>query len=173
MPSPPFSSKNTAMRKLPPVAEQFIEDFGLALAAEGLSRIAGRLLGLILMLDDGGDLETLARQLRVSRASISTNTRLLESVGAIERHSIPGQRRIVYRTARIPQNRAMEAISWRMRRTADIVREARSKLPKEMAAANARLKRVEEHYDKRIAMVDAVVRELEQGSAPKARRRAR
>src|SRR5262245_35737702 len=110
------------MRKLPPVAEQFIEDFGLALAAEGLSRIAGRLLGLILMLDDGADLESLARQLRVSRASISTNTRMLESIGAIERYSIPGQRRILYRAVRTPQNRSMEAMAWRMRRTGDIVR---------------------------------------------------
>ena len=71
------------MRKLPPVARHFIEEFGLALASEGLSRTAGRLLGLILMLDDGGDLDFLATELHVSRASISTNTRLLESIGAM------------------------------------------------------------------------------------------
>lgn len=52
------------MQKLPPVAERFIEDFGLSLASQGFSRTAGRLLGLILMLDDGGDLESLAAHLR-------------------------------------------------------------------------------------------------------------
>src|SRR5262249_15791681 len=88
------------MQKLPPVAGRFIEDFGLSLASQGFSRTAGRLLGLILMLDDGGDLESLAAHLRVSRASVSTNSRLLESIGAIERHSVPGRRRMVYRASR-------------------------------------------------------------------------
>src|SRR5262245_30957585 len=120
MPKPP---------KLPPVAHHFIEDFGLELASQGLSRTAGRLLGLILMLDDGGDLDYLAKELHVSRASISTNTRLLESIGAIERRSVPGQRRIVYRAARTQQDRAIEAIVMRMRRTLDVLLEARQQLP--------------------------------------------
>src|SRR5262252_5919307 len=149
------------MRKLPPVAERFIEDFGLCLASQGLPRTAGRLLGLILMLDEGGDLESLAAQLRVSRASISTNTRLLESIGAIERHSIPGRRRMVYRAARTPQNRAMEAMMWRMRRTLDVLGEARRELPKEMQGANDRLKRVEDYYERIIAATEAVLKQLE------------
>ena len=160
------------MARLPPVAERFIEDFGLALASEGLSRTAGRLLGLILMLDDGADLDSLAGHLHVSRASISTNTRLLESLGAIERYSVPGQRRMIYRAARTPQNRAMEAMVWRMRRTADIVREARHRLPKAMAAANARLKRVEDHYAKMIAAADEAVKSVG-GDATAARSRRR
>jgi DNA-binding transcriptional regulator GbsR (MarR family) len=155
------------VKKLPPVAEQFIEDFGLALEAEGLPRTAGRLIGLILMLDEGGDLETLAHQLRVSRASISTNTRMLESVGAIERYTIPGKRRIVYRSARIPQNRQMEAMGWRMRRTADIVRATRRQLPKEMAGANERLKRVEDYYDSMLAVVDSVLKKIERTARAK------
>jgi hypothetical protein len=32
------------MQKLPPVAERFIEDFGLSLDSQGFSRTAGRLL---------------------------------------------------------------------------------------------------------------------------------
>ena len=119
--------------QLPPTVHRFIEDFGLALASQGLSRIAGRLLGLILLLDEGGDLDYLAHELHVSRASISTNTRLLESIGAIERQSVPGRRRIVYRAARTQQDRAIEAIVMRMRRTLDVVVDARRQLPPRMA----------------------------------------
>jgi len=158
------------MRKFPPIAERFIEDFGLSLASQGLPRTAGRLLGLILMLDEGGDLESLAAQLRVSRASISTNTRLLESIGAIERQTIPGRRRMVYRSARTPQNRAMEAMLSRMHRTLDIVREARRELPKEMQGANDRLKRVQNYYEKIIAATNAVLKELESKNTPRRRR---
>jgi DNA-binding transcriptional regulator GbsR (MarR family) len=159
------------MKKLPLVAERFIEDFGLSLASQGMPRTAARLLGLVLMLDEGADLESLAAQLRVSRASISTNTRLLESIGAIERHSIPGQRRIVYRAARTPQNRAMEAMVWRMRRTLDIIRETRRQLPKQMQGANERLERVQSFYERTIAATEAVVRELESRDTPKRGRR--
>jgi DNA-binding transcriptional regulator GbsR (MarR family) len=159
------------MRRLPPIAERFIEDFGLSLAAQGLPRTAGRLLGLILMLDDGGDLESLAAQLRVSRASISTNTRLLESIGAIERYSVPGQRRMVYRSARTPQNRAMEAMQLRMRRTLDVVLDARRDLPREMRGANERLKRVQSYYERTLAATDAILKDLERESAPVRRRR--
>lgn len=161
------------MQKLPPVAERFIEAFGLALASQGLPRTAGRLLALILMLDDGGDLESLARQLHVSRASISTNTRLLESLGAIERHSVLGQRRSVYRASQTPQNRSMEAMVWRMRRAQDILRETRGQLPKEMAGANARLKRVEDFYEKSIAATEAALRQLDRSTQPPRRSRAR
>jgi DNA-binding transcriptional regulator GbsR (MarR family) len=145
------------MRKLPPIAHQFIEDFGLALASEGLSRTAGRLLGLVLMLDEGGDLDFLATELHVSRASISTNTRLLESIGAIERHSIPGQRRIVYRAAKHEHDRAMEAILMRMRRTLDVVSAARRQLPSGMAGAKSRLQRVQGYYERNIAVIEGTL----------------
>ncbi len=159
------------MPKLPQVAERFIEDFGLALASQGFSRTAGRLLGLILMLDDGGDLDSLAAQLHVSRASVSTNTRLLESIGAIERHSIPGRRRIVYRAARTQHNRAMEAMVLRMRRTLDIVDDARTELPRQMAGAKERLQRFAEYYEKNIAVMESVLAHHDPG--PPARRKSR
>lgn len=145
------------MAPLPPIAQQFVEQFGLALADEGLSRTAGRLLALILLLDDGGDLEFLATQLHVSRASISTNTRLLESIGAIERHSIPGQRRIVYKAAQREVNRGMEAVLMRMRRTRDVVSSTGAQLPKSMAGAKTRLQRVEAYYDRTITMIDDAI----------------
>jgi DNA-binding transcriptional regulator GbsR (MarR family) len=158
------------MRKLPPVAQHFVEEFGLALASEGLSRTAGRLLGLILMLDDGGDLDFLATELHVSRASVSTNTRLLESIGAIERHSIPGRRRIVYRAAKREHDRAMEAILMRMRRTLDVVAGARRELPREMSGAKVRLQRVANYYQRNIVVIEAALAHRAPRSGVKRRR---
>jgi DNA-binding transcriptional regulator GbsR (MarR family) len=159
------------MRSLPPSAQEFIEQFGLALAAEGLPRTAARLLGLILMLDEGGDLEFLAEQLHVSRASISTSTRLLESVGAIERHSVRGQRRIVYKASQQGRNRGMEGVMFRMRRTRDVVAAARRDLPRHMAGAKARLLSVQEYYERSIEMIEAALRAEESRATRQHRRR--
>jgi DNA-binding transcriptional regulator GbsR (MarR family) len=158
------------VRTLPASAQQFIENFGLALASEGLPRTAARLLGLILMLDEGGDLEFLADQLNVSRASISTSTRLLESIGAIERHSIRGQRRIVYKAAQHGRNRGMEGVLFRMRRTRDVVTGARRDLPKHMAGAKARLHQVEDYYVRSIEMIEAALSAEENREARKRQR---
>jgi DNA-binding transcriptional regulator GbsR (MarR family) len=158
------------MPTLPPSAQQFVEQFGLALAAEGLPRTAARLLGLILMLDEGGDLEFLAGQLHVSRASISTSTRLLESVGAIERHSVRGQRRIVYKAAQQGRNRGMEGVLFRMRRTRDVVAAARRDLPKHMAGAKARLQPVEDYYARSIEMIEDALTAEEKQRTRKRRR---
>jgi hypothetical protein len=67
---------------------------------------------------------------------------------------------MVYRSTRTPQNRAMEAMQLRMRRTLDIVLEARRDLPRDMRGANERLKRVQNYYEKTIAATDAVLQEL-------------
>ena len=72
--------------------ELFIERNAMQAEAGGLPRIAGRLIGLFLM--EGGPLSfsELASRLQASRASVSTNTRLLERLGIIERLSQPGER---------------------------------------------------------------------------------
>jgi DNA-binding transcriptional regulator GbsR (MarR family) len=71
---------------------RFVEQYGLLSEREGLSRIAGRIFALMLV--DPGPLSfsQLAERLEVSRASISTNTHLLEGFGIIERVTKPGDR---------------------------------------------------------------------------------
>ncbi len=41
------------MEQPPPVAVRFIEDFALALSGAGMPRTAGRIIGLLMMLDQG------------------------------------------------------------------------------------------------------------------------
>lgn len=73
--------------------ERFIEGMGLALEEDRLPRIAGRLVGLLIVSPQALRFDRLAERLRVSRGSISTNTRLLENMGVIERVTRPGDRR--------------------------------------------------------------------------------
>lgn len=73
--------------------ERFIEAMGLAHEEDRLPRIAGRLVGLLILSPDPVRFDHLAERLRVSRASISTNTRLLENMGVIQRVTRPGDRR--------------------------------------------------------------------------------
>ncbi len=77
--------------------ERFIEGMGLALEEDRLPRIAGRLVGLLIVSPRPQRFDHLAERLRVSRGSISTNTRLLENMGVIERVTRPGDRRDYFR----------------------------------------------------------------------------
>ncbi len=77
--------------------ERFIEAMGLAHEEDRLPRIAGRLVGLLILSPEPVRFDLLAERLRVSRASISTNTRLLENMGVIHRVTRPGDRRDYFR----------------------------------------------------------------------------
>ena len=76
--------------------ETFIERMGLAAESDGLSRIAGRLFGALLLESEPRSLDDLAEQLAVSKASISTEARRLLERGVAERIGKPGDRRDYY-----------------------------------------------------------------------------
>ncbi len=75
---------------------RFIERLGLYFEEFGLPRIAGRLFGLLLVADTPLSLDQVATMLHVSRASVSTNARLVVATGLVERVSLPGDRRDYY-----------------------------------------------------------------------------
>jgi len=73
--------------------ERFVEDVGIYLEEEGFPRMAGRILGWLLICypprQSAGEL---AEALQASRGSISTMTQLLTRIGLIERLGVPGER---------------------------------------------------------------------------------
>ena len=72
----------------------FVEEFGLFFQQRGLPRMAGRILGWLLISEPPyQSTGELAQPLLASRGSISTATRLLIQAGLIERISLAGQRR--------------------------------------------------------------------------------
>ena len=76
--------------------ERFVESMGRFLEGDGLPRIGGRLFGYMLLEDEPHSLDELAERLQVSKTSVSTNARLLERGGLVERVSKPGDRRDYY-----------------------------------------------------------------------------
>jgi DNA-binding transcriptional regulator GbsR (MarR family) len=71
---------------------QFVENMGLHYEDYGLARIAGRIIGLLLVSPRPISSEEMAEALQVSRSSISTNLRTLLLAELIEKVSLPGER---------------------------------------------------------------------------------
>lgn len=78
--------------------EQFVEDVGIAMEQSGFPRMAGKVLGHLLVAPESEvSADDLATQLRASRGSISTMTRLLIQTGLIDRVGRRGERRDYFR----------------------------------------------------------------------------
>ncbi len=73
--------------------KHFVEDFGLLFEESGHPRMAGRILGCLLISDQPHLSTTeIAETLQASRGSLSTMTRFLLQMGLIERVGLPGRR---------------------------------------------------------------------------------
>jgi DNA-binding transcriptional regulator GbsR (MarR family) len=128
-----------------PVAH-FIERMGLALESDGMPRIAGRIFGLLLVSEDSLSLDELAADLGVSKASVSTNARLLEQRGVLERISRPADRRDYYRVPPdlFSQTMAQRLARWERFHTA--IAAARTNVPIRSREVRERLEEFEEAY---------------------------
>lgn len=79
-------------------ASRFVEEVGLAFEQLGLPRMAGRILGRLVIADVPEQSSSdLAEALQASKGSISTMTRLLIQLGLIERVGRRGDRRDYFR----------------------------------------------------------------------------
>ncbi len=79
-----------------PALSKFIESLGGYFESFGIPRIGGRMLGLLLTSEQPLSSENISAILKVSRASISTNLRMLLAVGWAEKTSFPGDRTTYY-----------------------------------------------------------------------------
>lgn len=144
------------------VRERFIERMGLLAQADGLPRIAGRLMALLVL--EGGPLAfaDLARRLQVSRGSISSNARLLESMGAIERVTKPGERGDFFQLAPDPYVRLLNGVEQRALKSHDLARETRDALSREgvEGATLERLADLENFYGALARAVTSLRKEL-------------
>jgi DNA-binding transcriptional regulator GbsR (MarR family) len=91
---------------------QFAEEVGRVFEQLGVSRMAGRILGWLLICDpprqSSADLGT---ALGASKGAISTATRLLESYGLARRVAVPGQRGDFFEMTPDAFNRAHDQVS--------------------------------------------------------------
>jgi len=78
--------------------KHFIEDISLYFEQMGLPRMAGRILGVLLVSNPPEQSMTdLCEVLQASKSAISTSTRLLDEMGLIERVPSPMPRQVSFR----------------------------------------------------------------------------
>jgi DNA-binding transcriptional regulator GbsR (MarR family) len=86
------------MEQLQAEKQHFVEEMALVFEEIGLTRMAGRILGWLLISNPPHQsAEELAEALQASKGSISTMTRLLIQIDLIERIGFPGDRRDYFR----------------------------------------------------------------------------
>jgi len=107
---------------------EFVEQVGLFFEAEGLSRTAGRIFGRLLLSEDSLSLDQLAADLGASKAGISTETRMLERRGVLDRVGHPGDRRVYYQVTPDLPVPTLELRVERMRRFSVLVAKARREI---------------------------------------------
>ena len=125
---------------------QFTDRMGLLFETEGQPRIAGRIFGYLLVSDDPRSLDQLATALGVSKASVSTNARMLAEKGVLERVCRPGDRHDYYGVAPDLFSRTMAERLKRWQRFTQAVGEARRTLPIRSERVRARLRGYEKAY---------------------------
>ncbi len=82
---------------LDPAQERFVEHLGLLWEGQGLSRVAGRIVGFLTLQDEPRSLDEIATALNVSKGAVSTDARALQARGLLERSPAPaGDRRDYY-----------------------------------------------------------------------------
>ena len=96
--------------------EQFIERMGQLYQNDAMPRIAGRMFGLLLLSPEPRSMDEIAELLQVSKASVSANARLLETIHMIERVTRPGDRRDYYEVTEDTYQRMIELRLQRIRR---------------------------------------------------------
>lgn len=109
--------------------QQFVERMALICEKEGMPRIAGRIFGYLLATDQTFSLEELAERLQASKASASTNARMLEQFGMIQRVSVLGDRRDFYRVQDDPWEQMLRVAQGRWRDMVQVFAEAAQRLP--------------------------------------------
>ena len=125
----------------------FIEQMGLSAQEDGVPRIAGRIFGYFVVKGGPISFTQLAQELQVSRASVSTNVRILASIGFIERVALPGDRQDYYQLAASPFLRMIESYLLRMQRMQGVLESAIANIPQDMQATHQRLRQMEHFYE--------------------------
>ncbi|MGB1262571.1 MAG: GbsR/MarR family transcriptional regulator [Cognaticolwellia sp.] len=140
--------------------ETFIEGMGVVAQADGLPRIAGRLIGVMVLEQGPFSFSDLAIKLGVSRASISTNTRLLENMGVIERTGKAGDRQDYFQLADDPYVKLLHGLVFRMNKAKKLVDSTRKNLSD--GAQQQRLQALQDFYHDMINSYHQLIEKMEQ-----------
>src|SRR5688572_17381472 len=124
-----------------------IEKFGLTFEQEGLPRIAGRIIGFLMLQGNPCSLDDLAEHLQISKTSASTNTRLLEQHGIVERTAKAGDRRDYYQLASDYGERMFAMAKQRIQRFYQLLTDAVADQESDDSGSRDRLRNMQRFYE--------------------------
>lgn len=142
----------------------FIEQMGMTAQADGLPRISGKILGLLIIESGPFSFSEIAERLEVSRASVSTNTRLLENLSMIDRVSKTGCRGDFFQLSKNPYEKLLQGVSQRMEKSVAIVDETINALPRSEEDSQARLVELETFYSEYLKNTMTLILKLQNRS---------
>ena len=116
----------------------FIEKFCMVAEQDGFPRIAGRIMGFLMINEGPYTLDEMADELQISKTSASTNARLLEQHGVIEKVVKSGDRRDFYRLADDHWERMFDVAMKRMQKFHDVLDKTIESLPTDQAYGRRR-----------------------------------
>lgn len=117
----------------------FIEKIGMIAQSEGLPRIAGRVLAMLLYDGERASFGQLATALQVSRGSISSSVRLLERQHLIKRVANPGDRQDYFQVVDNAFANMVDASAASARHAATDIEECLNDIPLSETGARARV----------------------------------
>lgn len=141
--------------------DQFIEGLGLAAQADGLPRIAGRMIGLFVVHGGPFSFSEIAEKLQISRGSVSTNARILSALGMLEKVSRPGDRQDYYKLASKPFTRLLEGYAHRMSKMVKLVDDVQGAIPEEEEGIHSRISDMGRFYRLAVSNTDTLIALLE------------
>lgn len=118
--------------------QHFIEQMGIFTQEDGLPRIAGNILGYLILEGEARTLGEITQALGISKASASTNCRLLADKGALERMGEIGARQDAYRACDKPAESTLEGMAQRFRNRASAMDDTIAAFPENAASAAER-----------------------------------
>ena len=151
------------MARTEPHLIRFVEQAGRLAEGEGLPRIAGRMMALLMVSGRHMGIDELSQALRVSRASVSTNGQLLRQLNIAERVTVPGDRRDYLQISGDPCSALLNLGLRRLRTMRDAIREMRHALRAGGAGVRARLNQTERCYDAAVERVESLLGSWQRG----------
>jgi DNA-binding transcriptional regulator GbsR (MarR family) len=98
--------------------KELVEQIGIFFDKEGLQPIAGRILGLLMVMDkEQFTFDEIIEELQISKSSASNALKILEIRGNIEYITLPGERKRYFQIKRHNKSRLIEELLEKMNMT--------------------------------------------------------
>ncbi|MFC3703706.1 GbsR/MarR family transcriptional regulator [Devosia honganensis] len=145
--------------------DRFIEEMGLIAQEAGESRISGRIVGLLIVEDREFSLAQISERLGISRASVSTNARMLARRGVIRRTAHAGDRQDYYELSALPFADRLEEIAGQFARHARTIGNCLEGMRHENTAMTDRVKSVQSFFEQSSHILKGWANSLEHETA--------